>query len=85
MASYPSDLELFHQFVEQQLARGVEGLSPEDCLDQWRENHPLPAELAEGLAAIEEGVAQARRGEGTPLDEFTRRFREAKGIPDNGV
>lgn len=82
MASHESDLAQFHQFVAEQLARGGDALTPEDCLDARRVRHPMPSELAESLTAIEEGLAQARRGEGTPLDEFSQRFRASKGTPE---
>lgn len=80
--SMSSDLEQFHQFVGEQLARGEQLMTPEECLEVWRLNHPTPDEMAESIATIEEGLAQMRRGEGTPLGEFVRRFRAEKGIPD---
>lgn len=71
-----SDLQQFHQFIAQQLARGDTTLTPEDCLDAWRADHPSAAEFVDTLAAIENGLAQARRGEGIPIDEFVQRFRD---------
>lgn len=79
MSSESTDLQQFHAFVARQIASGVR-LTPEDCIDLWRANHPLPADLVDSLAAIEEGLAQSQRGEGIPLEEFVRQFREEKGI-----
>lgn len=82
MSSNPSDLEQFHQFVTEQLASGAEHLTPEDCLEVWRAAHPSPEEYADTLEAIEEGLSQARRGEGLPAEEFMRRFELEKGLSD---
>lgn len=80
MSTGATDLEMFHRFVAEQLSLGVE-LTPEDCLDIWRANHPSLEELAESVAAVVRALEQARRGEGTPLEEFDRRFRAEHGIP----
>jgi hypothetical protein len=76
-----SDLVKFHLFVADQIARGPDELSPEDCLDAWRAAHPLPAELAESVAAVQRALDQARRGEGIPLAEFDRQFRDEHRLP----
>ena len=83
MSTKSSDLEQFHQFIAEQIARGELGVTPEDCLDLWRAAHPSPDEMAASLEAIEDGLTQARRGEGVPLDEFVRRFKAANGILDD--
>ncbi|MGD9646586.1 MAG: hypothetical protein AB7U73_12800 [Pirellulales bacterium] len=71
----------FHQFVADQIARRPEELSPEDCLDAWRAAHPLPAQLAESVAAVQQALDEARRGEGVSLDEFDRQFRQEHHLP----
>ena len=38
-------------------------------------------ELEEIRSAVAEGLEQANRGEGIPLDEFDRRMRQKHGIP----
>ncbi len=80
MSTIPTELERFHRFIAERLAESGNELTPEDCLDIWRANHPSPEELAESVAAIQEGLEQARRGEGVPLDDFIRSFRSEKGI-----
>lgn len=74
MSTKASDLNEFHRFVGEQLDQGSE-LTPEDCLDLWRANHPSPEELKESVAAVKRALAQVDRGEGITLAEFDRRFR----------
>ncbi len=80
-SDFSSDLVQFHQFVADQIAQSPNDLSPEDCLDAWRAAHPLPAELADSVAAVQRALDQARRGQGIPLAEFDRQFREEHGLP----
>jgi hypothetical protein len=47
-------------------------------VDKFAAEHS--AELAESIAAIEQALAQADRGEGLPLDEFDRQFRARHGL-----
>lgn len=75
-----SDLVQFHQFVADQISQHADDLSPEDCLDAWRAAHPLPTELSESVAAVQRALDQARRGEGIPLAEFDRQFRDEHGL-----
>lgn len=80
MTTHPSELEQFQQFVAQKVADGNSGMTPEECLDVWRAAHPTIDDLQESTAAIERGLDQARRGEGVPLQEFARDFREKMPI-----
>lgn len=82
MSSIVSDLEQFHRFIGERLASGKDRLTPEECLEVWRADHPSPDELVDSIAAVEVGLEQARRGEGIPLDDFVRHFRVEKGILD---
>jgi hypothetical protein len=83
MSSQSSDLEQFHRFVGEQIAQGSSDLTPEDCLDVWRANHPSPDELTESTAAILRALNQAARGEGVAFHEFDRAFRAEHGIPSS--
>lgn len=85
MSNTASDLEHFHRFLGEKLALGDAELSPEECLDLWRSCHPSPRELSESLDAIAEGLAQARRGEGMPVEEFARSLRERHKLSDDGA
>ena len=38
------------------------------------------AESFEAISAVQEGMAQAGRGEGTPLEQFDKRMRKKHGI-----
>jgi len=80
MASDSNELQQFHEFIGQQLASGAEPLTPEECLDAWRAEHPTPDELAASVAAIEEAWEQAKRGEGIPLEDYIRQFRAENGL-----
>lgn len=81
MSQDVSELAQFHQFVAQRLAHGSTGLTPEECLDEWRAHHPMAEDTAESVAAIGRGLAQMRAGEGVALDEFDRQFRQEQGLP----
>jgi hypothetical protein len=75
------ELAAFQHFIRQRLEAGG-SLSPEEALDLWRIENPLPAEQAETVAALREALAQLDAGDlGTPLDEFDRAFRREHGLP----
>jgi hypothetical protein len=75
-----TDLREFVEFACEQVNNGGSELTPEEVLDLWRAEHPMPAELVESVAAIERALAQAERGEGLSLEEFDRQFRARHGI-----
>jgi hypothetical protein len=77
-----SELESFHQFLGTQLANGGSALTPEECLDLWRAEHPLDDELRAGVHAIQEALADMEAGDaGQPLEEFLREFRARRRLP----
>lgn len=82
MSRTPSELEQFRQFIAEQLAVNANE-TPEACLSIWRASHPLQAELAESIAAVKEGLEQAKRGEGIPFDDFMRGFKMSRGIANH--
>ena len=76
-----NELEAFHQFLGDQLANGGSALTPEECLDIWRAEHPRDDELRAGVQAIQEALTDMEAGDaGQPLEEFLRDFR-ARGAP----
>jgi hypothetical protein len=74
--SLSDELQEFHRFVAEKLAKGERNLSPEAAVDQWRELHPTPESLDEDVAAVREALADMADGDtGIPFDEFAREFR----------
>src|SRR5436853_451831 len=46
MAADPThELEAFHRFLGEQLADGGSSLTPEECLELWRAQHPTAEQL----------------------------------------
>jgi hypothetical protein len=77
-----SELESFHQFLGTQLANGGAALTPEECLDLWRAEHPPDDELQAGIQAVQEALADMEAGDvGQPLEEFLRDFRAQRHLP----
>jgi hypothetical protein len=73
----PSELVSFQQFVTQQLAAGRDNMSPEEVIDLWRDDHPLPREPEETIAAVKEALADMAAGDrGRPIEEVDREIRE---------
>ena len=69
------ELANFRQFIERRLAAAEAQLSPEEALDLWRTENPLPQEFAETTAALREALADLAAGDtGVPLEEFDRQF-----------
>jgi hypothetical protein len=77
-----ADLTGFHQYIGEQLRQGKPGLSPEEALDMWRAEHPLPEDFEENVAALREALEDMDAGDvGIPAEQFFREFREAHGLP----
>lgn len=78
-----NELESFHRFLGDQLARGGSMPTPEECLDLWRAQRVSEDGLdAEAEAeAIREAIEDMRAGDvGQPLREFLDEFRGRKKI-----
>ncbi len=59
-----------------------EGLTPEDLIDLWRDQHPSRDEPSDVVAAVNVALAELDAGkEGMSLEEFDRKFRERNGLP----
>ena len=63
VANAMSELESFHNFLGTQLATGDSALSPEECLDLWRAQHP-PDEEARGRSSDDPGGVRRHGGRG---------------------
>jgi hypothetical protein len=77
-----SELESFHRFLGDQLALGGSALTPEECLELWREQNAPDEEVEVDTQAIREAIEDMEAGDrGQPLKEFLAEFRGAKRIP----
>ncbi len=77
-----TQLEAFHRFVDEQLRNGGRNLSPEECLELWRAQHPTPEALEESLRAVQQSLADMEAGDkGRPLDEVVDEIRRKHNLP----
>lgn len=83
MATDPThELEAFHRFLAEQLADGGSSLTPEECLELWRVQHPTAEQLRADVQAVREAVADMEAGDaGQPLGEFVAEFRQRNHLP----
>lgn len=80
--SLRNELQDFHRFLAEKLAKGEENLSPEEAVDQWRDLHSCPDKLAEDVTAVREALADMAAGDiGTDFEEFDRDFRATHNLP----
>jgi hypothetical protein len=78
-----NELQQFHAFIAEKLTNGGVPLSPEEALDEWREQNPDPFDTEDDLAAIQAALDAVANGDrGVPFDEFDREFRKKHNIPD---
>jgi hypothetical protein len=71
-----NELDSFHRFLGDQLANEGSLLTPEECLDLWRAQHPLDEELSASTRAIQEALDDMEAGDiGQPLEAFLAGFR----------
>ncbi len=77
-----SELESFHRFLGDQLAHGGTMMTPEECLELWRERNPSDDRFDDDTQAIREALDDMDAGDrGQPLQEFLADFRARKQIP----
>jgi len=82
MITVSEDLREFHSYLTSRLASGEGSLSPEEILDQWRERHPSPRELADSAADIQDAVDEMRAEESDQLArEVVADVRRELGLP----
>ena len=74
------ELTSFHRFLSARLSHGNAGLSPEECLREWRSEL---AERSATLAAIQEGLDDLRADRVQSLEDFDREFRLRHNIPED--
>lgn len=75
------DLQDFHRYLGDRIRDGVDGLSPEDVLDEWREVHPDEDSLSLSTEEIKDVLADLDSGEqGLLWEDFDREFRLKHGL-----
>lgn len=84
-SSTARELEQFHEFVGHQLKNGEFDISPEECLDSWRAEHPSPDDVVASVAAITSALAESARGESQPAAEVIAALRAEFELPDAGT
>jgi hypothetical protein len=75
-----NELESFQQFLHRHLSDSGDKLSPEECLQLWRAEHPTSRKFEESVAAVQRALQQAEVGEGVSLEEFDREFRKKHNL-----
>jgi hypothetical protein len=77
-----NELDSFHRFLGDQLTNGGSALTPGECLDLWRAQHPLDEDLSAGIRAIQEALEDMEAGDvGQPLEQFLAKFRSNRKLP----
>lgn len=77
-----TDLEAFRHFLDEQVRNGGRSLSPEDCLELWRAQHPTPDELEESVRAVKGALADMEAGDrGRPLADVVDEIRRKHNLP----
>jgi hypothetical protein len=75
------DLEAFHHFLGEQLTNGGSSLTPEECLELWRAQHPTSEQLRANVQAVQEALADMEAGDvGQPLAQFLAEFRQRNNL-----
>jgi len=72
-----TELHDFTLFLQAKLQAGETKISPEEALEQWREENPTEEEFEEEVRAIKEALDQMDAGErGVPAEEFANQLLE---------
>lgn len=74
-----ADLRQFREFLSQQVDADPEDLTPEEVLDQWRANHPLPGDLEASAAEIQQTLDEMRLDEGVLARNASAEMRRSLG------
>jgi len=80
-AATNDELRAFHRFVGEKLKNGGAGLSPEEALEEWREQHP-EVEFEDDTQAIQAALDDMANGDvGRPYEEVMAEIRAKYGLP----
>jgi len=76
------ELRDFHRFVGAMLTNGSAHLSPEEALQEWRDQQREPGEFPDDTEAIEEALQDMINGDkGRPYEEVMAELRAKHGLP----
>ncbi|HZZ78698.1 MAG TPA: hypothetical protein VFE62_09275 [Gemmataceae bacterium] len=79
--SINEELREFHRFVGEKLKNGGARLTPEDVVEEWRDQHP-EVEFEDDSEAIQEAIDDMENGDkGRPFDEVMEELRTKYGLP----
>ena len=78
MSVTPTELEAFHRFGTEQLAKGDRDLSWDDLMILWESRKNRESVNA----AIREGIADIEAGRYEPLDDAMKSMRDEFGISE---
>ncbi len=78
MSVLSNEIEQFHEFAVSRAEVG-DAESLQELLDLWYAEHPLDAELADSLASLNRGLADADAGRVRPAEEVIERIRREIG------
>lgn len=72
-----TELQQFALFIQAKLAAGEKQLSPEDVLDEWRDENPTEEEFAESVRAIQVALDAMHAGDrGISAEESVQKVRD---------
>lgn len=79
------ELEQFRDFVNEHLSKpDGSRLLPEEILELWRLEHPIPEELAASVADLEKAIEEMESGaEGIPAKELSDELRDILNLPQD--
>ncbi len=76
-----TELEAFCRFVDAQLRDHEPTLSPEECVELWRAQHPPTAELQRSTRAVKAAIADMKAGDvGRRASEVIEELRKKHGL-----
>jgi hypothetical protein len=76
------ELHEFHRFLGEVLKNGSAHLSPEQALEEWREQHRELGEFPDDTEAILEAIKDMENGDtGRPFDEVMAEIRAELNLP----
>ena len=76
MSTDESELFQFSEFVTGKLQTGGADLTPEQCLELWRLQHPTPSQYEQSVKAIQSAIDEMGSGAGgQSADDLHARLR----------
>ncbi|MDA0591367.1 MAG: hypothetical protein O2820_24975 [Planctomycetota bacterium] len=79
MAVIQQQIESFHRFAKSRAKDGDSDLTMDELYDLWRAENLPPEELAESLASLERGLADAAAGRIQPARDVIDELRNSPG------